>query len=87
MLLFSVTYFDMGSYDEIDVFRKYVLNAHADSCDLCLLEYEGRWSESKKIGNYIRALYKEAPDHTVIGLLLCTDTKSMFYANTKIPSK
>lgn len=76
----------MASYNKLDVFRKNVLKAHVDSCDVCLLEYEGRELESEDIDDYIQTLYTEAPNHTVIGLLFCTETKSMFYANTKISS-
>jgi hypothetical protein len=76
----------MNSYDEVSVFRRYVLNSNTTNCDLCLLEYEGQWLDADEIDEYIQAVHDEAAKHAVIGMLFCTESKATFYANTKIPS-
>jgi len=77
--------YDMNSHDDIDLFKKFVLNFNVYSCDLCLLEYNGRWVDPEEIDKYIRAIHDESSNHAVIGLLFCTESKAVFYANTKIP--
>jgi len=79
--------YDMNSHDNIELFKKFVLNFNVYSCDLCLLEYNGRWVDPEEIDNYIRAIHDESSNNAVIGLLFCTETKAVFYANTKIQQK
>jgi hypothetical protein len=78
--------YDMNSYDQIDVFKRYVLNANAFSSDLCLLEYNAYGLEADEVDKYVKTLYDEASSHSAIAVLFCAKpSKAFFYANTKIP--
>lgn len=79
--------FDMNSYDQIDVFKRYVLKANVFSSDLCLLEYNAYGLDADEVDKYVRTLYDEASSHSLIAVMFCSNNKAVFFSNTKIPIK